>query len=191
MRDACNLPVIGVVSCFVPIFAVWSLGPEDILVDLAIATAAALLGFFGILLVGMSAPPELRWPKGVVLFKRLVVWLLETSCEALLLGLFLAIPTADLRDFTKGLLGFTFGIALVSVTTGYVATTGIFRLVISSQGLWLYPIVATILFFIHLQIFIGDGGVFTPPMRLRVRVGGACIVLACTLAGNFALQKWA
>ena|SRR6266478_399685 len=128
----------------------------------------------------------------MLIIRRLAIWLLETCCEALLLGLFLAIPGGpDLRDFTKGLLVFTIGIFLVSVSTGYVLTTAIFRVVTSTRISWLYPIIATILFFIHIQIFISGANAFIPSERPRIRAAGACIVFACTLAGNFTCQKWA
>jgi hypothetical protein len=127
----------------------------------------------------------------MLILKRLVVWFLETSCGALLLGLFLVVYFGPGRNgFIRDLLVAAGAIALLSVTTGYVLTTALFRSILSTQRLWLYPIVASILFFVHTQIFFVATGAFTPSRRLLIRAAGASVVFACTFAGTFALQKW-
>jgi len=127
----------------------------------------------------------------MLILKRLAVWLLETSCETLLLGLFLTVFLGfDQHAFGKALLFYAGAVAFMAYTTGYLLTTVIVRAVWRSQRLWLYPIVSTVPFFIHSQIFFVASGGSTPSERLWIRAAGACIVFACTFAGTFALQKW-
>jgi hypothetical protein len=128
----------------------------------------------------------------MLILKRLAVWLLETTCETLLMGLFMTVFFGfDRHAFGMALLFYASAVALMSYTTGYLLTTAILRAVWKSQRLWLYPIVSTVPFFIHSQIFFVDSGGSTPSEKLAIRAAGACIVFACTLAGTFALQKWA
>jgi hypothetical protein len=124
--------------------------------------------------------------------KRMVVWLLETSCEALLLSLFLIVLYGyDQHAFGRALLAFANGVALLFFTTGYLLTTAIVRAVWRSQRLWLYPVIATVVFLIHFEILnVGIGGAFEPPERLRIRLAGACVLFACTFAGGWILRKW-
>jgi hypothetical protein len=128
----------------------------------------------------------------MLILKRLAVWLLETSCEVILLGLFFTVFLGfDKHAFTKDLLIYIGGIILLSVTTWYLLTTAIARALWTGQRLWAYPVIATALFFIHFEIFnVGIGGAFDPPDRHRVRAVGACIVFACTFAGSFVLRRW-
>ena len=128
---------------------------------------------------------------GMLILKRLAVWLLETLCETLLLGLFLTVFFGfDQHAFGKDLLIYASGVVFLFFTTGYLLTTAILRAVWRSQRLWLYPIISTVLFFIHSQIFFVDSGGSTPSEKLWIRAAGACIVFACTFAGPFALQMW-
>jgi hypothetical protein len=130
--------------------------------------------------------------RGILILKRLAVWLVETSCEALLLGLFFVVFYGpDERGFIRDLLLVAVAVALLFVTTGYGLTTAILRSVWSGQRLWLYPIVATIPFFIHSQIFFVVSGGSTSSEKLLIRSAGACIVFACTFVGGCLLRKWA
>jgi uncharacterized membrane protein len=76
------------------------------------------------------------------------------ACAAILLGLFLVVWIGPDKDgFARGLRLFVSGIILLSFTTGYDLTTMVFRVVWKRQRLPWYPIVATLLFFVHAQIF--------------------------------------
>jgi len=128
----------------------------------------------------------------VLILKRLAVWLLETALQALLLSLFL-IPSQgfDEHAFGKDLLFFFNAIALLFFTTGYMLSTAIIRVIWKSPRLWLYPVIAIVLFVIHFEILnVGVGGAFEPPERLRIRVAGACFAFVCTLVGGWLLRKW-
>lgn len=129
----------------------------------------------------------------MLILKRLVVWLLETSCEVLLLSLFLIFyHGSDQHASAKDVLVLAASTAFMFFTTGYLLTTALFRAFWRSQRLWFYSAIATTLFLFHFEILnVVAGGVFESPERLWIRVAGACIVLACTLAGSYALRKWA
>ena len=125
------------------------------------------------------------------MIKRIVVWFIETLSEVLLLGIVLTVLLGhDSRAFLKDLSVYSSGIVLLFFTTGYVLTTIVVRAVWKGHALWTYPAIATSLFLIHFEIMnVSLGGAFAPPDRLRVRAAGACIVLACTLAGTWFLRR--
>ena len=68
MYDNSNLPVIGAVSFLIAIFVAWSLGYRDTTFILIVVTSTLLLWFFGIFLVGILIPPQLKRFKRVVWF---------------------------------------------------------------------------------------------------------------------------
>jgi hypothetical protein len=128
----------------------------------------------------------------------LVVWFLETLSEALLFSILLMVlEWHDLKDpwtpayqVVAGGLVMVVPILLYLFLTGYMLTTAVFRVAWKGQTLWSYPAVATLLFFLHFEILsLGVGGAFDPRVRLEFRVGGACIVFACTFAGGY-LLRW-
>ena len=124
--------------------------------------------------------------------KRFIVWALETLSEALLLGVAMVSllgswnpkqPTYAkdvLFAFVATLFAFMWG-------SGYLLTTAFFRVALRSPGLWLYPLVASALFITHVQFFATGWDLDT---KLSVQIGGACIVVACTLIGGWYLRKW-
>ena len=127
------------------------------------------------------------------MIKRLVVWFIETLSEALLPGTVLTVLLGyDQRAFLKDLSVYSSGIVLLFFTTGYLLTTIVVRAVWNGKALWLYPAVATGLFWIHFEIMNALlRGAFAPSDRIRIRAAGACIVIVCTLTGTLALRKWA
>ena len=127
-----------------------------------------------------------------LILKRLVVWLLETSLQALLLGLFLIVLHGyDEHAFGKDLSFYFNMIALLFFTTGYLLSTAIIRAIWKSRGLWSHPAIVAVLFLIHFEILnVGAGGAFEPPERLRLRVAGTCIAFVCTFVGGCFLRKW-
>ena len=129
----------------------------------------------------------------MLILKRLGVWFLETSLEDALLGVILvSLFGCDQHAYGRCLAVNFVWIGTMFFSTGYLLTTGIARAIWRGQGMWIYSVVATVLFFIHFEILDYEaGGVFDPAKRSVIRVVGACIVFACTLAGTFALRKWA
>jgi hypothetical protein len=129
----------------------------------------------------------------MLILKRLAVWCVETSSEVVLLGFVLSVLLGyDQHAFFKDLSIYCSGIILLFVTTGYLLSTIVVRAVWRGRTLWSYPAIATVLFFIHFEIMnVGLSGAIEPSARVRIRAAGACIVFGCTVAGTFALRKWA
>ena len=124
--------------------------------------------------------------------KRLLVWFIETSLEGALLAVVLvSLFGCDQHAYDKCLAVNFVWIGTMFFSTGYLLSTGIARALWRGRSIWIYPVVATLLFFIHFEIlnYIA-GGAFDTAKRSVIRVAGACIVFACTLAGTFALRKW-
>jgi len=127
-----------------------------------------------------------------LILKRLAVWLLEMSLQALLLGLFLIVLHGyDQHAFGKDLLFYFDMIALLFFTTGYLLSTAVIRAIWKNWGTWLHPTIVAVLFLIHFEILnIGAGGAFEPPDGFRLRVAGVSIAFACTFVGGWFLRKW-
>lgn len=126
------------------------------------------------------------------MMKRIAVWFIETASEVLLLGLVLTLLLGhDQHAFLKDGLIYSSGISLLFFSTGYLLTTIVARAALKGRGWWLYPAIATSLFFIHFEIMnVSLRGAFEPSTRFRVRVAGACIVFVCTVVGTLALWRW-
>jgi|ERR1700690_1153200 len=128
----------------------------------------------------------------MLVLRRLTIWLLETFLELWALGLTLiCLFGYDQHAFGKSLGLYVSGLALVSLTTGYLLTTAIARGAWKGQRLWSYSAVATVLFLVHSQVFFVVSGGSTRSEKLAIRAAGACIVFACTLLGSAGLRKWA
>jgi hypothetical protein len=123
--------------------------------------------------------------------KRLTVWFLETLCQIWLLAVFLFLLVGPRRlTFRDGVEFYVYGITLLSLTTGYLLTTLIFRVLWRGRTFWSYALVAAILYSFHFEIYaIGvkwwRSGQSTLPFR-----AGAFIVFTCALAGSYVLRKW-
>ena len=126
------------------------------------------------------------------MMKRIAVWFIETCLEVLLLGLMLTLSLGhDQHAFLKDLLLYCSGVSLLFFSTGYLLTTIVVRAVWKGRRSWLYPAVATALFFIHFEIMnVGVRGAFAPADRFRIRIAGAFVALACTSLGTLALRRW-
>ena len=131
-------------------------------------------------------------PPRMLILKRLMVWFVEILFEAMLLGLALiGLFGYDQHAFGRSLGLYVSGILLLSFTTGYLVTTGIARGAWKGQRWWTYSAISVALFLVHSQIFFVVSGGSTRPEKLSIRIAGVCIVFVCTLAGTFALRKWA
>jgi len=120
-----------------------------------------------------------------VIPKRLAVWLLETLSEAVLLSVLLFVlgGRGPAGDFLFILMG---TIVVFMWGYGYLFTTAIFGVVWRGRRWWLYPSSAAVLFLTHLH-FYATG--WASSLRLLTQVFGACIVFACTVAGNWLLRR--
>lgn len=127
----------------------------------------------------------------MLILKRLAVWFVETSLEALLLGLALVgLFGYDQHAFGRSLGLYVSGIILFSFTTGYLLTTAVARGYWRRQTLWSYSATATVLYLIHSEIFFRVSGGSTRPEKFSIQVVGACVVFACTFAGTLAIRGW-
>jgi hypothetical protein len=129
----------------------------------------------------------------MLILRRLLVWFVETCAQVLLLGFVLtSLLGHDPHAFFKALSIYMPGVILLFFTTGYVLSTAVVRAVWRGRTLWSYSAIATVLFLVHFEIMnVGLGGAFAPSARVGIRVAGACVAFGCTLAGTFALWKWA
>jgi hypothetical protein len=134
----------------------------------------------------------------VAILKRFLIWLVESSSEAILTGaLLLIIAHVGFRGESRGTDRVVHDVLVASVlvtmmffSTGYLLTTIIARLFLPERKL-LYPCIAFALYVIHFEILnVAAGGVFEPRERWVIRVVGACIAFMCTLGGNQILSKW-
>jgi|SRR6185437_15878173 len=131
----------------------------------------------------------------MLILKRLAVWLLERSVEALLFGiLFGYLLMHDLRSLFPDFLKFAIIVAVVLFVHGYYVTTALAGVVWRSRRWWLYPAIAAALLVIHTRfIFLRGGTELTPEARateLPFALVGACIVFVCSFAGGRLLEKW-
>jgi len=128
----------------------------------------------------------------MLVLKRLVIWMIEMPCEVFLLGLgcLLFGGYDKTRGISKELLAYVTWIGLFSFSTAYLLTTAVSRAMWRDLRPWSYPVVATVLFLIHSQVFFAISGGSTASERISFQAAGACVVLACTLAGTFVLRRW-
>ncbi len=127
-----------------------------------------------------------------MILKRFVVWFGETSCEIPLLILLSLVISgrSSQRSLADDVELLFLGTAIVfMIGSGYLLTTVIFGVFFRSKTLWVYPTIAATLFVAHEQ-FLFKGWKLPDASHVETQVFGACIVFACTLAGNFFLRKW-
>jgi hypothetical protein len=126
-----------------------------------------------------------------LILKRVAVWLLETLCGCLLLGLFVEVSFVPVRQsFMSDVQWLAFVIGGMSITAGYALTSAIFRMAWNNQGSRMYPVVAGALFLIHSQIFFIAAGGVNKSERWSIQAAGACVVFVCTFLGTIGLRKW-
>ena len=127
----------------------------------------------------------------MALTKRLLVWLGETTSQALLLSLLLSgLFGHDQYTFGRGLVIYAGEILIMFTVTGYVLTTAIARAMWRRDGSRFYPLVCTALFVIHFELLnVGIGGAFAPPDRRTVLAVGSIAAFLTTLAGTLVLRQ--
>jgi hypothetical protein len=126
----------------------------------------------------------------------LAVWLLESVSEILLLTAFIFIRPSfgEWHSGTVGLALVETGPVLAVLTflsfkTGYAITTAIFRIFWKNRKPWSYPIIASVLFAIHLEIFFVIAGTAFK-IALPYLIFGPCVAFICTLVGSLILRRW-
>ncbi len=126
--------------------------------------------------------------------KCILVSTLEVATEALVLGCFLGVLVSSRISLSAGLVGSVLAVPVVLFFHWYYLTRVLaasFRRIKPA----LYPAVAATLFVIHMHVaFVRlkpDMSSFGKELELPFLVGGAAIVFACALTGNWFLQKWA
>jgi hypothetical protein len=125
--------------------------------------------------------------------KQIVVWLTEIVAEVLLLGCLLGTLVASQIGLLYGVIGSVLAVPVVLFLHWYYLTRALAAVVRSIKPLP-YPLIAAILFVIHMHVVFVR---LKPDMSSLGKVkefpfiaGGACIVFACALAGNCLLRKW-
>jgi hypothetical protein len=128
---------------------------------------------------------------GMLIVKRLIVWLLERLIEALFLGGLLGfLLHLSLRPFWV----YALAVGIVLFMHGYYLTTAFFALVWRNTKWWFYPAITAALFVAHAHFaFLRGKHDLSPEARaieLPFLVGGACLASACSFAGERVLSKW-
>jgi hypothetical protein len=122
--------------------------------------------------------------------KRFAIWVAEILGQGLLLSLLLIVLSpSSTRGFARDLwTAFIATVVVFMFGSGYLLSTAIVGIGFRGSRLWLYPVIAALLFVIHEQVFFSG---WTPPdfSHLATQVGGACIVFFCTLAGSRFLRN--
>jgi hypothetical protein len=126
--------------------------------------------------------------------KRLVVWLIEVLVEGLLLGCLLGALVSSQIGVLNGMLGSVLAVPVVLFLNGYYLTRALAGVAWMSQKPWLYPVTAAVVFVAHVHYVVArsrsDLTLFAQAKELPFLIGGACIVFACALGGNWLTQKW-
>ncbi len=128
----------------------------------------------------------------MVVGKRLTVWLLETLSAVFFigLGLLLFVGYDKTRGIGKELLFSVTAIGLFAFSTGYLFTTAVCRIIWRDLRPWSYPIIATVLFLIHSQVFFVSFHSSKEPQDLSFQIPGGLTVFACTYVGSYVLRTW-
>lgn len=126
--------------------------------------------------------------------KRLGATLLEVAAEAILWGCLMGVLTVNQGEqFLYVLMGSILALPVVLFLHGYYLTRVLVGIVLRGGSRWFYPAIASTLFAIHMYVVYvrlkpdmsSLGQAVGPPFI----VGGACIVFACALGGNWLLRK--
>jgi hypothetical protein len=126
--------------------------------------------------------------------KRIVIWLIEVLVEGLLLGCLLgALLSREIR-LLHGVLASVLVVPLILFFNGYYLTRALAGVPWRSRSRWLYPLVAAVIFLVHVSIVVSFAkGDFTPFARstaIPFLAGGTCVVFVCALGGNRLMRRW-
>ena len=125
--------------------------------------------------------------------KHVVVWLTEVVAEALLLGCLLGALVSSQIGLRYSVIGSVLAIPVVLFLHWYYLSRALTAVVRSSRP-QLYPLIAATLFVIHMHVVFlrlrPNMSSLGKAKELPFVAGGACIVFACALGGNWLLRKW-
>lgn len=129
------------------------------------------------------------------IIRRITALSFELSIEAFLLGTFLgALVLPHFIRLIAGIWALALAVAVVLFLHGYYLTRALFGVAWRSETRWAYPVLAASLFVLHMHFaFVRLKPDMSPMGRateLPFLVGGACIVFACALAGDWLLRRW-
>ena len=126
---------------------------------------------------------------------RVSAWLVEMLPEIaiILCAAFWLIPSSPYlapltaRDIAGGL----YIIITAFFFSGYAIRTLIARLLLHGRGLYLYAVIAPLLFLAHFQVMnvLVSGGMFEPHNRFLFRVYGSVLVVAVTTVVSLVLKR--
>ena len=120
--------------------------------------------------------------------RRLLVWFVEMLCQAVLIPIVEMALAGFPRDSPWAFVVLVWSFSVfIMLGSGYLLTTVVFRLLVTTKQIWAYPVVAAFLFVIHLQFF--NTG-FDPLFKIGLQIGGAVVVFVCTMIGSWFLRKW-
>jgi hypothetical protein len=123
--------------------------------------------------------------------KRLLVWFLETSLEGALLAVVLvSLFGCDQHAYGRCLAVNFVWIGTMFFSTGYLLSTGIARAIWRGRGMWIYSVVATVLFFIHFEILnYAAGGCIRSGKTFRDPSCGSIHCVRLYASRNFRLTE--
>lgn len=130
----------------------------------------------------------------MLIIKRLLVWAIETTSCVFLIGLGLTLLFTNSADqaekscFERLTFLSTVTFAVFMVGSGYLLTTAIAagsRLRNLKQ--WIYPLVVSALFVVHVQFFASGWDIAT---KTPVQVIGASVSFFCAFIGNWLVRRW-
>jgi hypothetical protein len=123
---------------------------------------------------------------------RITTWAIEMLVQAVLLTIFIiSISHVDSHVSPKDVLFLVVSVLIYFGLSGYTVTTLVARILLSDNRVWIYSIVAPMLFLIHFEFVnrMVAEGFMDPHNRVLMRVIGSFLVLVVTIAGSFALKK--
>jgi len=126
--------------------------------------------------------------------KRITIFLVELLVEALLLGSLLGAMVSHQLGLLNGMIGSIIAVPVILGLHGYYISRILAVIARASKIGWLYPVIAASVFIAHFLFIVSRSKSDLSPVALAMSlpflIGGACIVVACALAGTFALRKW-
>ncbi len=126
---------------------------------------------------------------------RINAWFVDLAAEAAIVlcaGFWLTPSSPYLAPLTaRDIAGALFIIASAFFFSGYGITTLIARLLLHGKGLYLYAVLAPLLFLAHFQLMnhLTWGGLFEPDIRFLFRVYGSVMVVAVTTVVSLVLKR--
>ncbi len=126
---------------------------------------------------------------------RINAWFVDLAAEAVILlcaGILLVPRSLYSKPISaRDIAGALFIIASAFFFSGYGITTLIARLLLHGRGLYLYAVLAPLLFLAHFQLLnhLTWGGLFEPDIRFLFRVFGSVMVVAVTTVVSLVLKR--